>query len=153
MTLELHSSAFRQGETIPIQFTGEGADQLPPLHWTMAPLGTKSFAIICDDPDAPYQTFTHWIAFNIPATSQQLPEGATSRSGLPSGTLQGMNNSDQLDYSGPLPPPGSPHRYFFKLYALDSFLDLGEGATKQDVLEAMKGHILGDAEIMGIYQR
>ena len=153
MTLELHCDAFEHGAPIPSQYTGDGADHSPPLRWSMPPLGTRSFALICDDPDAPRQTYTHWIVFNLPAETQELPEGATARSGLPTGTRQGTNDFGQLDYGGPLPPPGRPHRYFFKLFALDCELNLASGATKHDVLEAMRGHILDDAEIMGVYER
>ena len=153
MTLEIHCDAFQQGETIPVKYTGDGADLSPPLKWIMPPLGTKTFALICDDPDAPHQTFTHWIVFNLPFETNSLPEGTTAQSGLPAGAKQGINDFGQLDYGGPLPPPGPQHRYFFKLYALDCELDLHSGATKHEVLEAMKRHILGDAEIMGTYER
>ena len=153
MTLELHTDAFQQGATIPTLYTGEGADLSPPLKWSFPPLGTQSFVLICDDPDAPRQTYTHWLVFNLPAETQELAEGVTGTAGLPNGTRQGTNDFGQLDYGGPLPPPGSPPRYFFKLYALDCLLKLASGATKHELLEAMKGHILDDAEIMGIYER
>jgi Raf kinase inhibitor-like YbhB/YbcL family protein len=151
--MQLTTTAFQEGATIPKQYTGDGKDVSPPLQWSEVPPSTKSFALICDDPDAPRGTWVHWVLFNIPADVQELKEGMTSREGLPAGARQGKNDFGNLGYGGPAPPRGKPHRYFFKLYALDILLDLQEGATKQQVEGAMKNHILGQGQLMGKYAR
>jgi Raf kinase inhibitor-like YbhB/YbcL family protein len=150
--MQLTSTAFQEGATIPKPYTGDGKDVSPPLQWSGAPTGTKSFALIGDDPDAPRGTWVHWVLFNVPADVQGLSEGA-SKEGLPTGTRQGKNDFGNLGYGGPAPPRGKPHRYFFKLYALDTLLDLQEGATKQQVEQAMKNHILAQGQLMGQYAR
>ncbi len=150
MPFSLQSPAFQEGADIPRQYTCEGADVSPALSWSEAPPKTQSFALIVNDPDAPVGTWVHWVAWNIPASARQLPENAAKSA---SAGTQGTNDFKKTGYGGPCPPPGKPHRYFFKLYALDSMLDLKPGATKKDVEQAMKGHILAQAQLMGKYQR
>ena len=153
MTLQITSSAFGNGERIPERYTGDGEDFSPPLAWTGQPKGTVSLALICDDPDAPRKTWVHWVLFNLPGDAQELSEHVPTDGTLPNGARQGRNDSDDLGYGGPAPPKGKPHRYYFKLYALDTQLNLPVGATKQELLTAMQGHILAEAQWMGTYQR
>ena len=153
MTIKLTSSAFQEGQTIPSKHTGDGDDSAPPLAWSEPPAGTKCFAVICDDPDAPRGTWVHWVLFNLPPDTRALAEGTPTEGSLPGGAVQGTNDFGKLGYGGPAPPPGKAHRYFFKLYALDTPLKLAAGATKSQVVEAMKGHILGEGQLMGKYQR
>jgi len=154
MSPTLSSSAFAHQGAIPGKYTCEGADLSPPLSWSGLPPGTKSLALIVDDPDAPdpaapKMTWVHWVIYNLPPTAQGLPEGASA---LPAGTLQGINDWKRTGYGGPCPPIGR-HRYFHKLYALDTVLpDLGR-PTKATLEQAMKGHILGQAELVGTYQK
>ena len=152
MNLELTSTAFREGDTIPKPYTGDGKDVSPPLRWSEPPQGTKSLALICDDPDAPRGTFTHWVIFNIPAESRELSEGMPHREGLANGTRQGRNDFGKLGYNGPRPPEGKPHRYFFKLFALDRKLNVTGGDTKEHVLKAMHDHVLAEAQLMGTFK-
>jgi Raf kinase inhibitor-like YbhB/YbcL family protein len=154
MTFELTSSAFGQGETIPVKYTCDGEDISPPLRWSDPPEGTQSFALIADDPDAPVGTWVHWVLFNLPAETREVPEQATPPAGSqgPNYVVDGKNSWKRTGYGGPC-PPGGTHRYFFKLYALDTMLDLAAGATKEQLLQAMEGHILGQAEVMGTYSR
>ncbi len=163
--MKLQSTAFAHGAPIPTKYTGEGLNVSPPLTWTGIPLGTKSFVLICDDPDAPSrsrpapQPWVHWVMYNIPPSVESLPERVARdvRPKVPLAASQGINSwpSDNVGYLGPMPPPGSgPHRYFFKLYALDTGLSLNaQDATKSVVLDAMKGHILAVAELIGTYER
>lgn len=153
MSLEISSSAFKAGEAIPKKYTGDGADTSPPLRWAEPPDGTKSFVLICDDPDAPRGTWVHWVLFNVPAATREWPEATPTKETLDNGAKQGKNDFGKIGYGGPAPPKGKPHRYFFKLYALDTTLDLPAGATKADVLAAMKGHVLAEGQLMGLYQR
>ena len=153
MALELTSAAFQGGQPIPRQYTGDGRNLSPPLTWRDPPAGTRSLALICEDPDAPRGTFTHWVAFNLPAESGELGEGVPAEPTLPNGTVQGTNDFGRAGYGGPKPPPGKPHRYVFQLYALDRPLDVPPGATKAQLLVAMKGHILGAAQLVGTYAR
>jgi Raf kinase inhibitor-like YbhB/YbcL family protein len=153
MKLGISSNSFASGETIPQQFTCDGLDRSPELHWGDPPAGLKSFALIADDPDAPVGTWVHWVLFNLPPDTTSLPEGVPKKAALDGGALQGTNDFGNLGYGGPCPPPGKPHRYFFKLYALDSPLSLKAGAKKADVERAMKGHILAQGELMGRYGR
>ena len=153
MALELTSTAFQEGATIPQQYTGDGRNVSPPLKWTDPPAGTRSLALVCEDPDAPRGTFTHWTAFNLPAESKEVSEGVPVEATLPNGTAQGTNDFGMAGYGGPKPPPGKPHRYFFKLYALDKRLDLQAGAGKEDLRAAMKGHVLAEGQLMGTYGR
>ncbi len=154
MSPTLTSAAFAHQGAIPAKFTCEGGDVSPPLSWSELPPATKSLALIVDDPDAPdpaapKMTWVHWVLYNLPPTGNGLPEGASV---LPPGTLQGLNDWQRSGYGGPCPPIGR-HRYFHKLYALDTVLpDLGR-PTKAMLEKAMKGHILGQAELVGTYQK
>ena len=156
MTFALTSSAFTHGAAIPTKYTCEGADVSPPLAWSGVPTGTKSFALIVDDPDAPdprapKKTWVHWVLYDLPPDSHGLPENA-SAGHLPPGIKAGNNDWKRNSYGGPCPPIGR-HRYFFKLYALDKQLDLKPGATKRTVEQAMENHILAHCELMGTYKR
>ena len=162
--LEVTSPAFAGGQPIPKEHTGEGEDRSPALEWSGAsggsiPEGTKEFAVICDDPDAPSPTrpapepWVHWVLYKIPAGATGLAEGGTG------GGVRGVNSwpagaPQHARYAGPMPPPGSgAHRYFFKVYALDAALDLASGATKDELLAAMKGHVIAEGELVGTYER
>ncbi|HOV33498.1 MAG TPA: YbhB/YbcL family Raf kinase inhibitor-like protein [Candidatus Hydrogenedens sp.] len=151
--LTIVSPAFKSGSPIPKKYTGDGPDISPPLNWDGIPDGTKSLALISDDPDAPVGTWVHWVIFNIPPTEKGLPEGVPKQNTLANGARQGTSDFRKVGYNGPAPPPGKPHRYYFKLYALNTMLDLPAGAKKSDLLKAMEGHILAQAEYMGTYQR
>jgi len=153
MKIELTSTAFREGETIPKMHTGDGKDVSPPLAWSKPPEGTKSLILICDDPDDPRGTWVHWVLFNLPAETRSLEQGVLAQDSLANGAKQGKNDFGDAGYGGPSPPKGKPHRYFFKLYALDTQLDLNSGATKDQVVAAMKGHILAEGQLMGRYGR
>lgn len=153
MAFELHSSAFSQGGTIPRKYTCDGPDVSPPLRWTEPPAGTKSLALITDDPDAPVDTWVHWVLYELPAATRELPEGVPSTETLAYSARQGLNDFHKIGYGGPCPPRGLAHRYFFKLYALDSDLDLAPRATKQQLETAMKGHVLSQTELTGHYRR
>ncbi|MCX5649632.1 MAG: YbhB/YbcL family Raf kinase inhibitor-like protein [Planctomycetota bacterium] len=155
-TMKLTSPAFANGARIPVRHTGEGDDRSPPLEWTDPPEGTKSFALICDDPDAPRGTWDHWLVWNLPATLRQLPEGVPTTKTLPDlgGAMQGNNSWPKIGYGGPMPPPGhGTHHYHFVLYALDAPLDLAPGANKAALQKAMKGRVLAEARLMGTYSR
>ena len=153
MAFTLTSLAFKEGDLIPKKHTCEGPDLSPQLRWTNAPQGTKSFALIADDPDAPVGNWTHWVLYDLPAGTASLPEDVPKSEELPNGARQGRNDFRRIGYGGPCPPPGKPHRYFFRLYALNSKLNLKPGATKADVEKAMEGHVLAKAELMGKYRR
>jgi Raf kinase inhibitor-like YbhB/YbcL family protein len=151
--LKLNTAAFRDGGEIPKKFTCDGGDASPQLIWEDPPAGTKSFALIVDDPDAPSGTWVHWVVFNLPAEARTLPESVPRGEQVQGGGSQGRNDFPQIGYGGPCPPPGKPHRYFFKLYALDAQLNLMPGATKADVEQAMQGHVLAKAQLIGRYRR
>ena len=153
MPFSISSPSFSQGSEIPRKFTCDGADVSPELTWTAPPAGTQSFALIADDPDAPVGTWTHWVLYDLPAPTTALAEGVSKVDEVPTGGRQGRNDFRKIGYGGPCPPPGKPHRYFFKLYALDRMLNLKPGSSKQDVEQAMQNHILGQAEVMGTYRR
>ncbi len=153
MTLSISSQAFQEGESIPARYTCEGDDVSPPLRWDEPSQGTRSLALIMDDPDAPVGVFTHWVILNIPPDSRGLPEALATEAELPGGARQGKNDFGRTGYGGPCPPPGRPHRYRFTLYALDQPLELKAGASKKQVLEAMSGHILAQGQLTGTYQR
>lgn len=153
MALDVTSSAFQHQGTIPRVNTCDGEDVSPPLRWSEPARPAVSFAVISDDPDAPVGTWVHWVLFNLPAETRELVENAEGASGLPAGALQGVTDFRRLGYGGPCPPPGKPHRYFFKVYALDRTLDLDAGATKADVERAMRGCILDQGELVGRYGR
>ncbi len=152
MDFVLTSPAFDHGKPIPRKYTCKGKDISPPLEWKNPPEGTRSFALIVDDPDAPMGTWDHWVLYNIPAEKRSLPEGMPTDSKLPDGSRNGKNSWHRLGYGGPCPPSGT-HRYFFRLYALDTTLDLPSGAGKKEVLRAMEGHVLAQAELMGTYSK
>ena len=147
MTLRISSPAFKHNEMIPSKFTCDGADVSPALTIEGVPAGAKSLALIVDDPDAPRGTWVHWVVWNISPTVREIREGA-----VPDGGKQGMNDFRKHDFGGPCPPSGT-HRYFFKLYALDAALDLGPNATKAQLEAAMKGHVIGQGELIGRYAR
>ncbi len=153
MPLQLTSPAFPNGQPIPATYTGDGDDHSPPLSWSDQPAGTASFALICDDPDAPRGTWVHWVLFNLPADCHDLPTHVPTSGTLANGAHQGHTDFGNLGYGGPAPPPGKPHRYYCKLYALDAMLNLPVGATKAQLLAAMPGHVLAEAQWMGTDQR
>ncbi|HET9409596.1 MAG TPA: YbhB/YbcL family Raf kinase inhibitor-like protein [Candidatus Sulfotelmatobacter sp.] len=153
MRLTLTSSSFQNGEDIPKQFTCDGEDISPQLSWNGAPSGTKSFALLADDPDAPVGNWNHWTLWNLPADAHSLPESMSKTAQLSNGAEQGTNDFKKVGYNGPCPPPGKPHRYYFKMFALDTTLNLENGAGKQELENAMKGHIVAQAEWMGRYHR
>ncbi|CAE6759126.1 MAG: YbhB/YbcL family Raf kinase inhibitor-like protein [Nitrospira sp.] len=153
MAFELTGSTFKDGELIPKHHTCEGEDLSPPLRWNNPPPGTRSFVLIVDDPDAPGGTWVHWVLFNIPIDVRGLAEGLPLQDVLPNDACQGMNDFKRVGYGGPCPPPGKPHRYYFRLYALDHELRLKPRATKAHVVEAMKGHVLAEAQLMGRFGR
>ena len=153
MTMQMTSPAFADGEHIPVNHTADGTDKSPELRWGGIPPNTQSFALVCEDPDAPRGTWTHWVLFNIPADKTTYAEGVPTDKQLPDGARQGKNDFGKIGYGGPSPPKGKPHRYYFKLYALDTKLDLPAGATRQQVLDAIKGHVLAEGQLMGQYGR
>ncbi len=148
----IKSTAFHEGEMIPSKYTCEGQDVSVPLEWQSAPSTAKSLALIADDPDAPAGTWVHWVIFNMPPAAAGLPENVPPKESLSNGALQGKNDFGNYGYGGPC-PPGGTHRYYFKLYALDSMLKLSAGITKAELLKAMEGHIVAQAQIMGRYSR
>jgi len=152
MTIKLTSSAFKEGAMIPAQYTCDGKDISPPLNWSAVPEGTQSFALICDDPDAPIGTWVHWVVYNIPDKVTALPENVPPHKSVMGNILQGMTDFRRIGYGGPCPPRGT-HRYYFKIYALDTMLNLPAGATKRELLRAMEGHILVEGQLMGRYGR
>lgn len=149
------SSAFAAGARMPERYTGEGADVSPPLSWTAPPPGTVSLALVCDDPDAPGGTWTHWLCWNLPPDTVSLPEGvpgAIDPQALRGG-VQGTNDFGVLGYKGPMPPPGPEHRYFFRLYALDNKLNLAPRVRRKSLDMAMAGHVLAETAVVGTYAR
>jgi len=152
MAFTLTSSAFGEGEMIPTQYTCDGKDISPPLSWSNAPEETKSFALIADDPDAPKGTWVHWVVYNMKPDTDKLEENVPKKDTLDGGTVQGTTDFKKPGYGGPCPPSGT-HRYFFKLYALDTTLNLEGSVTKADLLKAMDGHILAETQLMGKYSR
>lgn len=149
----LTSPAISQGAAIPADFTCAGTDRSPALAWSNPPQATKTFAIIVDDPDAPGGTFIHWVAYNIPARVNSLPEGLPQSAAIPGGGTNGINSFEHLGYNGPCPPPGKTHHYHFRLFALDSTLNPGDKADAAALESAMKGHILATAELVGTFER
>jgi Raf kinase inhibitor-like YbhB/YbcL family protein len=155
MSFALSSTAFKNNERLPVRHTEDGANTSPPLEWDEPPADTMSLALICDDPDAPRGTWDHWVLWNLPGTLRKLSEGIAKTETLanPEGARQGKNSWPRIGYDGPAPPPGKVHHYNFVLYALDAPLDLKPGAGKSALLAAMKGHILGEARLTGLYSR
>ncbi|MHC4138313.1 MAG: YbhB/YbcL family Raf kinase inhibitor-like protein [Planctomycetota bacterium] len=152
MELSIRSNAFENGELIPKKYTCDGEDVSPHLSWTQLPKETKSVVLICDDPDAPMGTWVHWVLFGLSPDTLELPEGISPEKKVLGGAKHGLNDFRRYGYGGPC-PPGGTHRYFFKLYAVDIQVDLNAGATKKEVLNAIKEHILEEAQLMGRYSR
>jgi Raf kinase inhibitor-like YbhB/YbcL family protein len=150
--MEIKSSAFKEGELISRKYTCDNIDISPPLEWSQIPDGTKTFALICDDPDAPMGTWVHWVLFNLPGNILELPENVQKLEVLKNRARQGKNDFGKIGYGGPCPPSGT-HRYYFKIYALDKELDLKPGITKKELLKAMEGHTLAEGQLMGKYKR
>ncbi len=153
MDITVTSTAFEEGGMVPKKYTGDGEDVSPPLSWTGVPEATKSIALICDDPDAPVGTWVHWVLFNLPADARELPEALPTQETLATGAEQGKNDFGNIGYGGQAPPRGSVHRYYFKVYALDTTLELDPGATKAQLLKAMGNHLLAKGQLMGKYKR
>ncbi len=153
--ISISAEAFRDGDMIPAEYTCDGKDVSPVLSWSGIPQGTKSITLIMDDPDAPRGTFVHWVLYNIPAEAQKLPKAIQGKETLSDGSRHGSTDFGKgtVGYGGPCPPPGKPHRYYFRIYALDAKLDLPPGASRSEVEKAMKGHILAKGELMGKYGR
>lgn len=152
MKLDIRSTAFGEGESIPKKYTCDGADVSPPLSWSQPPEGTKSMALICDDPDAPVGTWVHWVLYGLLPNMLKLPENIPDDKEVLDGAKHGINDFRKYGYGGPC-PPGGTHRYFFKLYAVDTEVALKPGATKSEVLDAIKGHVLAEGQLMGRYSR
>ncbi|ODS30152.1 MAG: hypothetical protein SCARUB_04743 [Candidatus Scalindua rubra] len=152
MKLEIKSTAFEEGGSIPRKYTCDGADISPPLSWTQPPEGTKSLVLICDDPDAPMGTWVHWVLYGLSPNTLELAENIPDEKEVLDGAKHGVNDFRRIGYGGPC-PPGGTHRYFFKLYAVDTEVGLNAGATKDEVLNAIKGHVLAEGELMGRYSR
>ena len=152
MSLKIESSAFTEGGMIDAKFTCDGPDLSPALRWSGSPEGTKSFALICDDPDAPVGTWVHWVLYDLPPTAEGLPEGVPPEREIGGGGRQGVNDFGRIGYGGPCPPHGT-HRYFFKLYAVDTLFNFEKNINNNDLLEAMEGHILAEGQLMGKYKR
>jgi Raf kinase inhibitor-like YbhB/YbcL family protein len=152
MKLTITSSTFKNGEFIPSRYTCDGLNISPPLKFTGIPGQTKSIALIADDPDAPMGTWVHWVLFNLPKNTTQLMEDVPKDKTLDNGAKQGVNSGNNIGYAGPCPPSGT-HRYFFKVYALDTVISLDSGITKAQLLSAIEGHIIADGQLMGKYAR
>ena len=150
--MKINSPVFDEGAFIPSGYTCDGMDISPPLEWSQVPEGTKVFALICDDPDAPMGNWVHWVIFNLPGNIKELSENMPTMELLENGARQGRNDFGRIGYGGPCPPRGT-HRYYFKLYALDAEIDLGPGISKKELLKAMQGHILAEGQLIGRYKR
>jgi Raf kinase inhibitor-like YbhB/YbcL family protein len=151
--IQLTSPAFSHGAAIPPLHTCESDDVSPALAWSGVPVERRSLALVCDDPDAPRGTWVHWVIYNLPGEVVELAQGVPPVPELPSGARQGRNDSGEIGYSGPCPPPGKPHRYYFRLYALDIMLTLPHGVTRAELERAMADHVLAQGTLMGTYQR
>jgi len=151
MSISLSSAAFTEAGMIPQKYTCDGENISPPLNWTEISQNAKSLVLIVDDPDAPAGIFVHWVLYNVDASLRGLPEDVAKSASVSGIGLQGVNDFRRSGYDGPCPPKGSPHRYYFKLYALDTMLSLKAGASKSDVEKAMQGHILVQGQLMGKY--
>ena len=152
--MRISSRAFDEGGMLPPRFTCDGAGVSPPLEWTDVPDGTQHFALICEDPDAPSGVFTHWLLYDLSAGSRELEEDVPRDAVLSIGARQGTNSFGSIGYGGACPPTGDPeHRYFFKLYALDSYLAVRPAASKNELLDAMRDHVLAEAQLISKYKR
>ena len=149
--IKLTSAAFKDRQSIPAPYTCDGVNISPPLEWSGLPKATKTVAIVVDDPDAPSGTWVHWVLYNLPADNIGLVENVPASENLKAGGFQGKNDFGKIGYGGPCPPSGT-HRYFFKIYALDSELSLKAGATKAELMKAMEGHIVLEGQLMGTYR-
>jgi len=152
MTIRVTSAVFEEGEPIPTRYTCSGVDISPPLEWNNLPENTESLAIIVEDPDAPGGLWTHWIIYNLPGDAMSLPEHVMGREKLDNGAEQGLNDFGRVGYGGPCPPNGT-HRYFYKIYALDMKLEMPPLIKRDQLLGALKGHILDEGQLMGVYTR
>ncbi len=150
--ISLTSTAFEDGGGIPYLYTCEGDDISPPLQWSGAPVSTRTYAMVCEDPDAPRGTWIHWVLYNLPSDAVELTKAVPTLPELPSGARHGRNTAGDLAYAGPCPPEGKPHRYFFRLYALDISLNLPPGATKAELEQAIDQHIVAQGTLMGTYE-
>ncbi|MFP4407359.1 MAG: YbhB/YbcL family Raf kinase inhibitor-like protein [Spirochaetaceae bacterium] len=150
--MKLTSTAFSEGSAIPEQYSCDGQDISPPLHWQDVPAGTETFVLIADDPDAPVGTWVHWVIYDIPSRARELQENYPKQEVDSDGSKQGTNDFKKIGYGGPC-PPGGTHRYFFKLYALDTSLDAEAGLSKKEIVKRMEGHVLDEAQLMGTYSR
>lgn len=153
MSFVLQSPQLEAGELIPRRFTCDGVDRSPALRWAQPPAGVKSFSLVVEDPDAPGGTFIHWIIYNLPGETRELPENVPQDRELATGARQGRNGFGKIGYGGPCPPPGPAHRYYFRLFALDANLNLPAGASRSELDRAMQKHVLAQAELMGKYKR
>lgn len=153
MKFQVTSAAFHEGQAIPAAYTADGANWSPALAWSGQPATTASLALICEDPDAPRGTWVHWVLFNLPGDADELSEHVPSDAMLAGGARQGKNDFGNVGYDGPAPPRGKPHRYYFKLYALDAILTLPAGATRDQLQQAMQGHLLAETQLVGTYRR
>lgn len=152
MVFTITSTSFKHGEKIPVKYTCDGEDVSPEFEWSNVPEGARSFTLIADDPDAPIGTWIHWVLYNVSVGTRSISEATPAEANLPDGSRHGKNSWGRLGYGGPCPPSGT-HRYFFRLYALDNVFELRGGASEADVQKAMKGHILAETELMGLYSR
>jgi hypothetical protein len=150
--MKINSTAFQDGDFMPRKYAYDDLDISPPLEWSGAPDGTKTFALICDDPDAPMGTWVHWVIYNLPGNTNKLPENIPHVGALGNGAAQGRNDFRKTGYDGPC-PPGGIHRYYFKLYALDNKLEAVTDLSKEELLKAMEGHVLAEGQLMGRYKR
>ncbi len=153
MTLELRSTAFEAEEMIPAQHTCDGKDVSPPLTWLGVPEGTEGLTLILEDIDSVKGVWSHWVLYDVPSNVNKLPEGVSPAKSLPWGGVQGRNDFDNIGYGGPCPSDGKAHRYVVRLYALDKRLELAPGKRREEVLEAIEGHVIDEAELMGRYMR
>ena len=154
MSIKITSTAFKEGDDIPVQFTCDGANISPPLSWGDVPLETQSLALLMNDPDAPNGTFTHWVLYNLPRDADGIPENVPADETFADTARQCTNSFGNIGYGGPCPPAGhGSHRYFFRLYALDTEISLNKDSTGDDLLNAIEGHIIDEGELMGRYER
>ena len=151
LELAVLSAAFAMGAAIPDRYAC--APFSPPLSWSEIPAGTQSIAVLCDDPDAPVGDWVHWVVFNLAPDVRDLPENVARDAALPGGAVQGVNDYDRRGYDGPCPPPGRPHHYHFKVFALDARLALDASGRKADLMQAMRGHVLAQGDLVGTYAR
>ncbi len=153
LTMKVSSTGFKNQSKILQRYSCQGENISPDLAWSSAPDGTKSIALVCEDPDAPHGTFIHWVMYNIPSSETGLAENIPQSESLPDGARQGQNGAGKVGYTGPCPPPGKPHRYYFRLYALDTQLAIAGDVTRDKLMSATQGHVLAKGELLGIYQR